>query len=112
MEVMEWRDEYVNIRGLNHRHTVRGDPGVVDSRVLTVCYDCMCLISLFRTVMSLSYDWDEVCVWTGHDEGYGHFSGWELRYLPLLYSPLVVDMVTDCLTEIKVPGWGGGGGLW
>ena len=25
--------------------------------------------------------------------------------LPRLYSPLVVDRVTDCLTEIKVPGW-------
>ena len=55
--------------------------------------------------MSLSYDWDEVFVWTGHDEGYGRFSGWELRYLPRLYSPLVVDRVTDCLTEIKVRGW-------
>ena len=67
-DVMERRKEYVDIRGLNHRHTVRWDPGVVDSRVLTVWYDCLCLISLFRTVMSLSYDWDEVFVWTGHDE--------------------------------------------
>ena len=59
-----------------------------DSQVLTVCYDCLCLISLFRTVMSLSYDWDEVFVWTGHDEG----------YLPWrLYSPLVVDRVTEYL---------------
>ena len=74
-DVMERREEYVDIRGLNHRHTVRWDPGVVDSRVLMVCYDCLCLISLFRTVMSLSYDWDEVFVWTGHDEGYGRFSG-------------------------------------
>ena len=75
---MERREEYVDIWGLNHRHTVRWDPGVVDSRVLTVCYDCLCLISLLRTVMSLSYDWDEVFVWTGHNEGYGRFSGWEL----------------------------------
>ena len=88
---MERREEYVDNRGLNHRQTVSWDPGVVDSRVLTVSYDCLCL----------SCDWDEVFVWNGHDEGYG----WELWYLPRLYSPLVVDRVTDCLTEIKVPGW-------
>ena len=88
----------MDIRGLNHRHTVSWDPGVVDSRVLKICYDCMCLISLFRTVISLSYDWDEVFVGTGHDEGYGPSSDWELRYLRRLYSPLVVDRVTDCLT--------------
>ena len=105
VEVMERREEYVNIRGLNHWHTVRWDQGVVDSRVLTVCYDCLCLISVFRTVMSLSYDWDEVFVWTGHDERYGRFSGWELRYLPLLYLPLVVNRVTNYLIKIKVPGW-------
>ena len=63
------------------------------------------LIALFRTVMSLPRDWVEVFVWTGHDEGYGRSSGWELRYLPRLYPPCVVDRVTDYLTEIKVPGW-------
>ena len=81
------------------------DLGVADSQVLTVCYDCLCLISLFRTVMSLYYDWDDVFVWTGHDEEYDRSPGWELRYLPHLYAPLVVDRVTEYLTEIKVPGW-------
>ena len=100
------REEYVDIRRLSHRHTVRWDLGVADSRALAVCYDCLCLISLFRTVMSLSSDWDEVFGWTGHDEGYDRSPGWKLRYLPrCLYSLLVVDRMTPYLTEIKVPGW-------
>ena len=99
-------EKYVDIRGSSHRHTVRRDPGVADSRALAVCYDCLCLISLFRTVMSLSYDWEEVFGWIGHEEGYDCSPGWELRYLPRrLYSPLVVDRMTQYLTEIKVPGW-------
>ena len=69
---MKRREDYVDIQGLNHWHTVSWDPGVADSRVLTVCYDCLCLIALFRTVMSLSRDWDEVFVWTGHDDRYSH----------------------------------------
>ena len=104
-DIMKRREEYVDIRGLSHRHTVRWDLGVADSEVLTVCYDCLCLISLFRPVMYLSYDWDDVFVWTGHDEEYDRSPGWELRYLPHLYWPLVVDRVTEYLTEIKVPGW-------
>ena len=99
-------EEYVDVRGLNHRHTVRWDPGVADSRALVVCYDCLCLISLFQTVMSLSYDWDEVFGWIGHDEGYDRSADGELRYLPRrLYLPLVVDRMTQYLTEIKVPSW-------
>ena len=37
-------------QGLNHWHTVSWDPGVADSRVLSVCYDCICLMALFRVV--------------------------------------------------------------
>ena len=95
-----------NMWTLSHRHTVRWDLGVADSRALAVCYECLCLISLFRTVMSLSFVWDEVFGWTGHDEGYDRSPGWELWYLPRrLYSPLVVDRMTQYLTKIKVPGW-------
>ena len=62
--------------------TASWDPGVADSRVLSVCYDCLCLIALLRTVMSLPRDWVEVFEWTGHDKGYCRSSGWELWYLP------------------------------
>ena len=99
-------EEYVDVRRLNHRHTVSWDPGIADSRALAVCYDCLCLISLFRTVMPLSYDWDEVFGWIGHDEGYDRSPAGALLYLPrCLYSPLVMDRMTQYLTEIKVPGW-------
>ena len=73
---------------------------------LAVCYDCLCLISLFRTVMSLSYDWDEVFGWIGHDEGSDYSPAGASGYLPwCLNSPLVMDMMTHYLTEIKVLGW-------
>ena len=82
------------------------DPGIAESRPLAVCYDCLCFISLFRTVMSLSYDWDEVFGWIGHDEGYDYSPAGALGYLPrCLISPLVMDMMTHYLTEIKVLGW-------
>ena len=104
--IMQWNEEYVDVRRLNHRHMVSWDPGVADSRPLVVCYDCLCLISLFRTVMSLSYDWDEVFGWIGHDEGYHYSPAGALGYLPrCLYSPLVMDRIRQYLTEIKVPGW-------
>ena len=68
-DLQDLRDVYVDSQGLNHWHTVSGDPGVADSRVLSVCYDCLCLMALFRAVMSLAHAWVEVFVWTGQDEG-------------------------------------------
>ena len=56
-DLLELRDGDVDNQGLNHWHTISWDPGVADSRVLSVCYDCLCLIALFRTVMSLPRDW-------------------------------------------------------
>ena len=91
--IMQRNEEYVDVRGLSHRP-------------LAVCYDCLCLISLFRTVMTLSYDWDEVFGWIGHDEGYDCSPAGALGYLPrCLYSLLVMDRMTQYLTEIKVLGW-------
>ena len=104
VDLQDLRDEYVDSQRLNHWHTVSWDPGVADSRVLSVCYDCLCLMALFRAVMSLARDWVEVFVWTGHDEGCCHSTGWELRYLPRIYPPCVVDRLGGYLTEIKVPG--------
>ena len=68
-DLQDIRDGYVDSQRLNHWHMVSWDPGIADSRVLLVCYDCLCLMALFRAVMSLARDWVEVFVWTGHDEG-------------------------------------------
>ena len=104
--IMQRNEKYVDVWRLNHRHMVSWDPGVADSRHLAECYDCLCLISLFRTMMSLSYDWDEVFGWIGHDEGHDCSPAGALGYLPrCLYSPLVMDRMTQYRTEIKVPGW-------
>ena len=98
--------EDVNVRRLNHRHTICWHTDVTDSRPLAVCYDCLCLISLLRTMMSLSYDGDGALDWIGHDEGYDCSPAGELGYLPrCLYSPLAMDRMMQYLTEIKGPGW-------
>ena len=94
-DIRERNDENVNVWRLEHRHTICWHTGVTDSRPLTVCYDCLCLISLLRTMMSLSYDWDGALDWIGHDEGYDCSPAGELGYLPrCLYSPLVMDRMT------------------
>ena len=105
-DIRERNDENVDVRRLDHRHTICWYTGVIDSRLLAVCYDCLCLISLFWTMISLSYDWDGAFDWIGHDEGYDCSPAGELGCLPwCLYSPLVMDRMTQYLTEIKGPGW-------
>ena len=37
---------------LDHWRSVVWDPGIVSSQGLSVCYDCLCLMSLFQAVMS------------------------------------------------------------
>ena len=52
-DLQDLRDGYVDSQRLNHWHTVSWDAGIADSQVLSVCHDCLCLMSLFRAVMSL-----------------------------------------------------------
>ena len=85
-------DDNVNVRGLNHRFTIGWHTDVMDSSPL---YDCLCLISLIRTMMSLSYDGDGALEWIGHDRGYNCSPAGELGYLPrCLCSPLVMNRMT------------------
>ena len=51
---------------------------------MSVCYDCLCLMALFRALMSLARDW----------------------VVPRIYPPCVVDRLGGYLMEIKVPGLG------
>ena len=55
---------------LDHWRSVVWDHGIVDSQGLSVCYDCLCLMALFRAVMSLIHDWAEWYVWTGTISGH------------------------------------------
>ena len=90
---------------LDHWRTVSWDPGIADSRALSVCYDCLCLMDLFWAVMSLAHYWAEGSVWTGLDEGYCRTIAWEERYLPRLHPPCVVDRLRGYMMEIKIPGF-------
>ena len=91
----------LNVQRLNHRMTIYWHIDDMDYPPLAVCYDCMCLISLIRTMMSLSYDGDRMFEWTGHDGGYDCSPAGILGYLPrCLCSPWVMDR----MTEINRPG--------
>ena len=46
-------DGPVDDHRMDHSRTVSWDPGIADSRTLSVCYDCLCLMTLFWTVMYL-----------------------------------------------------------
>ena len=35
--IRQRNEEYVDVRGLSHRHAVSWDPGVAESRLLAVC---------------------------------------------------------------------------
>ena len=54
-------DDTVAIRfdgnGLDHWRGVVWDPGIMGQQCLHVCYNCLCLMVLFRNVMLLVHDW-------------------------------------------------------
>ena len=74
---------------------------VADSSRIAVCYDCLCLIDLLRTMRSLFYDGDGTLECTGHSEADGCALVGHLGYIPRrLCSPLVVNGMMQSLTEI------------
>ena len=103
-DIHDLRSGSVESQRLNHWHTVTWDPGIVDSRALSVCYDCLCLMVLFRAVMSLARYWAVEFVWTGPDEGSCRSIAWDERYFPRLHPPCVVDRLCGYMTEIISPG--------
>ena len=86
---------------MDHSRTVTWDPGIADSRTILVCNDCLCLVTLFRTVMYLVHYWTGRIVCTGPDEGSGRHRAWMEQYLSGLYPPCVVDWLPNDATEIK-----------
>ena len=80
---------------LDQWRTVVWDPGIVGSQALSVCYDCLCLMALFRAVMSLVHDWAEWSVWTGTVSGYCRTITWEGGYLSRLRPPCDVNRLCD-----------------
>ena len=89
---------------LNHWRSVVWDPGIVGSQGLSIYYDCLCFMALFRAVMSLVHDWAEWSVWTGTVSGYCRTFTWEVGYLPRLHPPRDVDRWCDYIAwQIKGP---------
>ena len=80
------------------------DPGIVGQQGLHICYDCLCLMALFRAVMSLVHDWAEWSVWTGTVSGYCRTITWEVGYLGRFHPLCDVDRLCDHMAwQIKGP---------
>ena len=95
-------DDSMIIQRLNHKLTIYWHIDDMDSPSPAVCYDCMCLISLTWTMMSLSYDGDGTVKWTGHDGAYDCSPAEILGCLPrCLCLPWVMDEMTQYLTKIN-----------
>ena len=89
---------------LDDWRSVVWDPDIVSSQGLSVCYDCLCLMALYRDVMLLAHGWAEWSVWTGTASGYCRTITWEVGYLPRLHPPCDVDRSCDYMTwQIKGP---------
>ena len=69
-------------QGLDHwRGVLVWDPSIVGQQGLHMCYDCLCLMALFRAVMSLVHDCAERSLWTGTVSGCCRTITWEVGYL-------------------------------
>ena len=66
--------------GLDHWRGVVWGPGIVGQQFLHMCYDCLCLMALFRTMMLVVHDWAAWSLWTGTESGYCRTITWELGY--------------------------------
>ena len=95
-------DDSMIIQRLNHKLTIYWHIADMEYPSPAVCYDCMCLISLIWTMMSLSYDGDGTVKWTGHDGGYDCSPAGILGCLPwCLCLPWVMNWMTQYLTKIN-----------
>ena len=99
-------------KGLDHWRGVIWNPDIVGRQCLHVCYDCLCLMALFRDVMLLVHDWVAWSMWTGIESGYCRTITWELGYLGSINPPCDADRLCGHnewqIKELEVMGMPGG----
>ena len=78
-------------QSMDHRRGVIWDPGIVGKQSICVCYYCLCLMALFRTMWLLVHDWAGWPVWTGSVSGYCRTITWEVGCLRSLITPCDVN---------------------
>ena len=76
----------------------------MDCLTHAVCYDCICLMLLIRSTITLFSEGDGTVAITGYDGGYDGFPGGLLGYLPrYLYSLWVMNGMTQHQMKINGP---------
>ena len=78
-------------QSLDHWCGVTWNPGIVGQQGFCVCYDCLCLMVLFRDMVLLVHVWTSWPVWTGMIPGNCRTITWELGSLRRLIMPCDVD---------------------
>ena len=86
----------LDCKGLDHWRGIVWDPYIVGKRCLHVCYDCLCLIALFRDAMILVHDWAALFTRIGTRIGYCRTITWELGCLGSIHLPCDVDRFFGC----------------
>ena len=80
-------------QGLNHWRGAIWNPGFVGQQCLHVCYDYLCLMTLFLEVMLLLHDWAEWAFWTGTGtsitppcdvDRLSHQNAWQIKELKVV----------------------------
>ena len=77
---------------LDHWRGVVWDPGIVGQPGLSVCYDCL-------SVMSLVHDWTEWSVWIETVSGYCRPITWQVGYSRRFHPPCDVDRLCDYMAR-------------
>ena len=77
-------------RGLDHWGGIVWGPGIVGRRCLHVCYDCLCLIALFRDAMMFVHDWAALSTLIGTEIRDWRTITWELGCLESIHPTYYV----------------------
>ena len=85
VDLRDLRGASLDDHRMDHSRTVSWDPGIVDSRTLSVCYDCLCLMTLFRTVIYLAAMSVRHLVWQLSNRSYHGVRRWGVPRITLYF---------------------------
>ena len=78
-------------QSLDHWQRVVWNPGIMGQQRVYLCYDCLCLMALFRAIRLLIQDWAVWPVWTGMIPGDCRTIPWEVGWICGLITPCDVN---------------------
>ena len=86
-------------QSLDHWRGVACNPGIVGQQHVFLCYDCLCLMALFRAIGLLIQDWAIWPVWTGMIPGDCRTIPWEVGWIYGLITPCDVSCLCAVMNQ-------------